>query len=349
MSQDIRKYMLVETVPLLDALRVIDGTPGQIALIHDNGRLIGTITDGDIRRAILAGTSLSETVGTIMNRNPITAPSGILRHAALRLMERRSIHQLPTIDSTGHLVGILLIDDLMHQTPNENWVVLMAGGLGNRLKPLTDDLPKPLIKVGDKPILETILLGFIAAGFTRFYMSVNYKAEMIEDYFGDGSKWGVEIQYVRESKKLGTAGALALLPERPTQPFFVMNGDLLTTMNFTQMLTYHTDHKAAATMCVREHAITIPYGVVAFDDHRFTSIREKPTERYFVNAGVYVLDPAVLTLIEPDEEIDMPTLFDRVVQAGNQASVFPLREYWIDVGRLDDLKRASDEYERVFG
>jgi NDP-sugar pyrophosphorylase family protein len=225
----------------------------------------------------------------------------------------------------------------------------MAGGLGERLKPLTNETPKPLIRIGDKPILETVLTGFIKAGFSRFFISVNYKAEMIQDFFRDGSKWGVEISYLHEKKRLGTAGALSLLPQRPDRPFFVMNGDLLTTVNFEHMLKYHSEHQAFSTVCVREHSVTVPFGVVELDDHRLISIREKPTHKYFVNAGVYLLDPGVLDFIDGNEAVDMPMLIERTIAKDKTSVVFPLREYWIDVGRVDDLQRASEEFQRIFG
>ncbi|MGT2434897.1 nucleotidyltransferase family protein [Bradyrhizobium betae] len=247
------------------------------------------------------------------------------------------------------MVEVRLIDDLALAHQSDHWVVLMAGGLGSRLKPLTDDVPKPLIRVGDKPILETVLGGFVKAGFGKFFISVNYKADMIRDYFGDGSAWGVEISYLQENERLGTAGALSLLPERPSQPFFVMNGDLLTTVNFEQMLKYHREHQAFSTVCVREHSVTVPFGVIDFDDHRLLGIREKPTQKFFVNAGVYLLDPGVLDHLDANEAVDMPTLIERTIANGKPSVVFPLREYWIDVGRLDDLQRASDEFQRIFG
>jgi NDP-sugar pyrophosphorylase family protein len=264
-------------------------------------------------------------------------------------MRRHSIHQLPIVGADGKVIEVKLIDDLALAQQSDHWVVLMAGGLGSRLKPLTDELPKPLIKVGDKPILETVLGGFVKAGFGKFFISVNYKSEMIRDYFGDGSAWGVDISYLQENERLGTAGALSLLPERPKQPFFVMNGDLLTTVNFEQLLKYHREHQAFSTVCVREHSVTVPFGVIDFDDHRLLGIREKPTQKFFVNAGVYLLDPGVLDHIAENEVVDMPTLIERTIAGGKQSVVFPLREYWIDVGRLDDLQRASDEFQRIFG
>jgi dTDP-glucose pyrophosphorylase len=342
-------FIVGEDTPLIETLRRIDKGNLQLAIVQRDGRIVGTVTDGDVRRALLGGVALDASVDLVMNRTPITAPPGITNPAALNLMRRHSIHQLPIVDADGKVIEVKLIDDLALAQQSDHWVVLMAGGLGSRLKPLTDELPKPLIKVGDKPILETVLGGFVKAGFGKFFISVNYKSEMIRDYFGDGSAWGVDISYLHENERLGTAGALSLLPERPKQPFFVMNGDLLTTVNFEQMLKYHREHQAFSTICVREHSVTVPFGVIDFEDHRLLGIREKPTQKFFVNAGVYLLDPGVLDHIAGNEVVDMPTLIERTIADGKQSVVFPLREYWIDVGRLDDLQRASDEFQRIFG
>jgi dTDP-glucose pyrophosphorylase len=342
-------FFVTESMPLIDALRRIDKGNLQLAVVERDGRIVGTVTDGDVRRALLDGVSLDTPVERVMNRTPVTARAGISNAAALTLMRRRSIHQLPIVDDDGKVIEVRLIDDIAAASQSEHWVVLMAGGLGSRLKPLTDELPKPLIRVGDKPILETVLGGFIKSGFGKFFISVNYKADMIRDYFGDGSAWGVEIEYLQEDERLGTAGALSLMPNRPTQPFFVMNGDLLTTVNFEQMLKYHREHQAFTTVCVREHSITVPFGVVDLEDHRLLGIREKPTQKFFVNAGVYLLDPGVLDHLELNEVVDMPTLIERTIAKDRLSVVFPLREYWIDVGRLDDLQRASDEFQRIFG
>ncbi|TPQ35489.1 alcohol dehydrogenase [Bradyrhizobium guangdongense] len=347
--RSLSNHCVAEETSILDTIRVIGEGSLQMALVCRDGRLLGTATDGDIRRAILASVPLSTPIAEVMNRSPITAPVGTTDPAALKLMRRHSIHQLPIIDAAGVVLDVKLIDDLALAQRSDHWVVLMAGGLGSRLKPLTDDIPKPLIRVGDKPILETVLGGFVKAGFGKFFISVNYKADMIRDYFGDGSAWGVDISYLQENERLGTAGALSLLPERPTQPFFVMNGDLLTTVNFEQMLKYHREHQAFSTVCVREHSVTVPFGVIDFDDHRLLGIREKPTQKFFVNAGVYLLDPAVLDHLGANEAVDMPTLIERTIAKGKPSVVFPLREYWIDVGRLDDLQRASDEFQRIFG
>jgi|SRR5665213_986304 len=342
-------YVVAEDTALIETLRRIDEGNLQLAVVERDGKIVGTVTDGDVRRALLSGVGLDASVARVMNRNPIVAPIGISNAAALTLMRRHGIHQLPIVDGEGRVSEVKLIDDLAVVPSDEHWVVLMAGGLGSRLKPLTDETPKPLIRVGDKPILETVLTGFVKAGFGKFFISINYKADMIREYFGDGSAWGVDISYLEERDRLGTAGALSLLPERPKQPFFVMNGDLLTTVNFEQMLKYHREHRAFSTVCVREHSVTVPFGVVDFDDHRLLGIREKPTQKFFVNAGVYLLDPGVLDHLTPNASVDMPSLIETTIAGGKTSVVFPLREYWIDVGRLDDLQRASDEFHRIFG
>src|SRR3954454_16793052 len=232
-------FIVSEDTPLIETLRRIDQGSLQLAIVERDGKIVGTVTDGDVRRALLSGIGLEASVELVMNRTPITAPAGVSNAAALNLMRRHSIHQLPVVDAEGRVIEVKLIDDLALAQQSDHWVVLMAGGLGSRLKPLTDEIPKPLIRAADKPILETVLGGFVKAGFGKFFISVNYKAEMIRDYFGDGSAWGVEIDYLQENERLATAGALSLLPARPQRPIFVMNGDLLTTVNFDQMLRYH--------------------------------------------------------------------------------------------------------------
>jgi len=342
-------HLIEAGTSIFDAMRVIGDGRLQIAIVHENGRLVGAATDGDIRRGILARVPLDSPVSSIMNRSPITAKVGITDEAALTMMRRHSIHQLPLVDENHIVRDIKFLDDLLQVRQLANWVVLMAGGLGTRLRPLTEETPKPLINIGGRPILETIIRSFATSGFSKFYLAVNYKAEMIEGYFGDGSRLGVEIRYLRESDRLGTAGALSLLPEAPSHPFFVMNADLLTSVNFRHVLNYHLEHGAPATVCVREHMVTVPFGVVLTDDHHLTGITEKPTYHHFVNAGVYVLEPRTLELVQPGRPFDMPELLKALIARGHRPAVFPLSEYWMDVGHLDDLRRASLDYEEIFG
>ncbi len=332
-----------------EALEAIDKGGVQIAIVADEeDHLRGVATDGDIRRGILKDLNLDAPVGSIMNEDPITARRQEDRQSLIDTMRARQIHQIPLVDGEGRIVGIEVLDDLLEPEARPNPVVLMAGGLGTRLRPLTEDCPKPLLEVGDKPILETILEGFIAHGFHRFYLSVNYKAGMIEDYFGNGEDWGVDISYVHEEKRLGTAGPLSLLPERPDETMIVMNGDLLTKLNYAHLLDFHREHGAVGTMCVREHETQVPYGVIETDDQYMKGIEEKPTEHYFVNAGIYVLEPETLELVPENEFFDMPDLFESLIEEGREATVFPVREYWQDVGRENDFRRVNRKYDEIF-
>lgn len=350
MRHNWEKTLVRPETPLLEGIKVLDAAATQILLVVDaDRRLLGTVTDGNIRRGLLHGISLSNTIGEVMNTHPHVARAGEDRAMLMAMMRRDRLRALPLVDTAKRVVGLEILDDLLEIKPADNWVVLMAGGEGRRLYPLTKETPKPLLRVGSKPILETIMGSFIASGFRKFFISVNYLAEQVEAHFGDGSARGVEIQYLREDRKLGTAGALRLLPERPTQPFFVMNGDILTNTDLAQLLRFHTDHSVTATMCVREHVIQVPYGVVELDGHRMTSIIEKPITRHFVNAGIYVLEPSALDTIPTDAEtFDMPQLFDSLRKNGGECGAFPIREYWLDIGRHDDFERANIEFPGMF-
>ncbi len=344
-----KDVLVLPQASVREAIQVLDSSGKQIVLVVDEQRrLLGTVTDGDVRRGILKGIDFTETVTRIMNPQPNTARMEMSRETVLATMKRKGLHHMPLVDEDGTVIGLDTLDDLIHSRSKDNWVVLMAGGLGSRLRPLTEDCPKPMLKVGNKPLLETILENFIEYGFRRFYISVNYMAEVVKSYFGDGSRFGVEIRYLHEDKRLGTAGALSLLPERPAEPFFVMNGDLLTKVNFSQLLAFHVTHDAAATMCVREYDHQVPYGVVKIENHRITGIEEKPVQRFFVNAGIYLLAPEALDLIAPDTFFDMPTLFENLMAQQRETVVFPVREYWLDVGHLADYERANGEYQSVF-
>ncbi|MFD2170091.1 nucleotidyltransferase family protein [Tumebacillus lipolyticus] len=344
-----RQILIPPTASILQAIETIDQGALQIALIvSENNRLLGTVTDGDVRRGILRGVSLDRPVADIMNDHPITASSQDTQETILATMKLRRLQQIPILDQSGIVIGVQVLADMLRAGQRDNWVVLMAGGLGTRLAPLTNECPKPLLKVGSKPLLETIMQNFIEYGFHKFYLSVNYKAEMIRDYFGDGSRFGVEIRYVHEEKRMGTAGALSLLPERPDETFFVMNGDLLTKVNFQQLLDFHGEHGAMGTMCVREYDFQIPYGVVKTDRHRLQGIVEKPVEHFFVNAGIYVLEPSCIDLIPAGEYYDMPSLFEQLIEQQRETSVFPIREYWMDIGQMADYERANGEFAEVF-
>ncbi len=341
MMRDWRSVLLTPGATLSDAIARIDASAHQIALVVDpQDRLLGVMTDGDVRRAILRGVPMSTLVEKVMNAMPLTAPQGSSDKQRLALMRRHVVHQLPIVNEARQVVGVTLIDDLIGARERPNWVVLMAGGLGTRLRPLTEQTPKPMLALHGKPILENILENLIAEGFRRFFFAVNYKADLIEQHFADGSRWGATISYLREEERLGTAGPLSLIGETPALPIVVMNGDLLTQASIANLLDYHVSLESVATMAVREYDLQVPYGVVRTTGERITSIEEKPVQKFLVNAGIYVLSPAALHHIPPRAYFDMPTLFDRLNASGARTIAFPLREYWLDIGCPQDYDQA---------
>jgi dTDP-glucose pyrophosphorylase len=317
----------------------------QIALVVDSeNKLLGTVTDGDIRKAILAGKDLNITAGEAMRSQPVTSASKTPRATILKLMREKRIHQMPLVDEQGRVVDVLTVDDMIGAAHKPNAVVIMAGGLGTRLHPLTEETPKPMLKVGGKPILETIIQSFVDQGFTNFFVSVNYKANIISDYFGDGSRLGAKISYLHEKSRLGTAGGLSLLPSDVQAPIIVMNGDLLTRISVDALLDFHERESAVATMVVREDHYQVPYGVVEVDGTQIVGVEEKPIQRHLVNAGIYVISQDGLKNIPNDTFYDMPTHFAKLSANGHRTAAFPLHEYWVDIGRLDELERAQREW-----
>lgn len=341
----IRDTTISPETPIRKAVDIIQNHPVKIALVCDeSARLLGTVTDGDVRRAIIESADLSGSVATIMNRHPKTASEQTSRRAALDYMRRIVIRHLPQIDKDGRVINLFLLDELEDVTRRDNAVVLMAGGKGVRLRPLTDNTPKPLINVGSKPVLERLIEQFIHHGFHRFYISVNYLGEKIIEYCGDGSKWGVDIQYLREREPLGTAGSLSLL-EPQAHPFIVMNSDIITRTNFRHLLARFEEGHVVGTMGVREYLYTVPYGCVSEQNGRIEGLHEKPTFRHMINAGVYVLAPSALKVIPNGQRCDMPELFDMLLDRKKPTNVYIITEEWIDIGRREDLIWA----QQVFG
>jgi dTDP-glucose pyrophosphorylase len=345
-----RDTVIGSDATILNAVQCLDRTGAQICLVCDaDGRLAGTVTDGDIRRGLLKALTLEASVTQVMNRDPLVGAPGDTPGELLEIMSRSLLRQIPIVDAQRRVIDLKVWNDLSRAGRiRDNWVILMAGGQGNRLRPLTDERPKPLLTVGRKPLLESTLEAFLVFGFRRFFISVNYKADMVKAHFGDGHRWGCEIAYLEEETQLGTAGALGLLPDRPTEPLIVMNGDVLTKVNFETLLEAHRKHQAAATMCVREYEFTVPFGVIDIEDHRIRGIAEKPVHRSFVNAGIYVLEPRALDRVPKGERLDMTELFGSLVAAGETTAAFPIWEYWIDVGRIDDFNQANFDYSRIF-
>jgi dTDP-glucose pyrophosphorylase len=325
-----------------EALETITKNSRQaVMVVDDAGRLVGIVTDGDIRRGFLRGVVIDGRVADLMNRQPVAAPAGIARTEALALMQRRSLRHLPVVDASGRLVDVMLLDDLLRPVPVPNAAVLMAGGDGSRLRPLTDAVPKPLLRVGGKPLLEILVERLKAAGVSRFFVTVRYKSELIEKHFGDGARLGVSIRYVREEVPLGTAGALARLPEPLAEPFFLVNGDILTKCDFLAMLEFHRRWRADLTVGTVPHTVEVPYGVLEVVGERLTGINEKPRLDFLINGGVYVVDPAVLPLIPRERPFDAIDLVPLLEHAGRTVVAFPIREYWLDVGQQGDFHQAN--------
>jgi dTDP-glucose pyrophosphorylase/predicted transcriptional regulator len=343
--KSIRNIMITPEMSLLEAMALLDQTALQILLVVDaQGHLLGTVTDGDIRRMILRGEKLSLPISNAMNANPITISSGKDRKSAISLMKKERIHGVPVLDKSARVVGLETESQLLWQDIENTWVVIMAGGLGMRLRPLTETVPKPMLNINGRPLLERIMEGLQNQGFRRFVLSVNYKSEMVKDHFGDGAARGVEIVYVEESKPLGTGGALSLLPERcHSENIVVMNGDLLTSLNFRHLLDYHREHGSAATMTVRDYSFQVPYGVVEVEGESFVDIIEKPAHSYFVNAGIYVLGIDQLQCIPKGVSYDLPNLFSLLKSQGKKVTIFPLYENWTDIGSMADYEMAQKD------
>jgi dTDP-glucose pyrophosphorylase len=331
------------------AIEVIDRGAKRIALVvDDDRRLLGTVTDGDIRRGILRHLSLDAPVREVMNAQPRVLPPNHRREDVLSLVGSAHVLQIPIVDDRGVLLGLETLTDLLRRPRIENPVFVMAGGFGTRLRPLTEHCPKPMLPVGGRPMLEHIIRDLSAYGFYRFYIAVHYLAEQITAYFQDGSRFGIEIQYIHEDTPLGTAGALGLLPKDAIQrPVVVVNGDIMTRVNYEALLQDHDRHTPAATVCTRQYEFQVPYGVIEHEEQQVLSIREKPVHRFFVSAGIYVLAPYVVHAIPPNTRTDMPEVLKREIGAGRSVRIFPLHEYWLDIGRPDDFELAQRDITEV--
>ena len=344
-----KNALIAPETTIFNALKIIDTSALQIALVVDEcDKLLGTLTDGDIRRGILQKIPLQKAVSEIMNTSVTVANIHDSQDKILELMKRRSLRHIPVVDDQFCVKDLKLLEHILNANFRENCVVIMAGGLGTRLRPLTEKIPKPMLKVGGKPVLETILENMIEYGFRNFFFAVNYKSEIIENYFGSGQSKGINITYLNETKQLGTAGALSLLPIKPDKTFIVINGDILTNVNFSQLLRFHEENQSIATMCVREFQYQVPYGVVHILNNRIRAINEKPTQSFFVNAGIYALEPEVLDYIPYNKDYNMPTLFSQLIEHSIETTAFPIREYWLDIGRLEDYRQADGEFSEVF-
>tara|TARA_Y100000996_G_scaffold408091_1_gene386613 strand:+ start:8863 stop:9918 length:1056 start_codon:yes stop_codon:yes gene_type:complete len=315
----------------------------QIVLIADKkNRLLGTISDGDIRRGLLSGLELSNSVLSIANLKPRVVPQTVDKRLALQIMHSNKIRQIPIVGKKNEILGIYLWDEFINLKPRENTMIIMAGGKGVRMKPFTDLCPKPMLKVGNKPMLEHIIERAKGEGINNFIISINYLGHIIKDYFGSGKKLGVKIKYLNEKSPLGTAGSLSLLTSVPKKPFLVVNGDVITGIRYGKILDFHLSQESKATMAVSLHEWQHPYGVVNMNGTQITKIEEKPISRNHVNAGVYVLSPEILKLLKKNKFCDMPELFKLIIEKKFRCVAYPVHENWLDVGKPDDYEQAKD-------
>lgn len=346
---DVTKVSLLASETIRKALIVLQETSMRLVIVVDQEqRLLGVVSDGDIRRAILNNISLNSPVTEVMNPHPVYVKKGSSKEMIYKLFREKVINRIPVLDEEGRVIEILSLENVFNLEAHKNPIILMAGGLGSRLSPLTDDCPKPLLKIGGKPILETILTNCIEQGFTNFYFSVNYKADQIKDYFEDGSKWGGRITYLEEKKRMGTAGSLKLLNCNDNLPLIVMNGDLLTKVNLCSLLDYHAQSQSLATMCVKQYDFEIPYGVIKEREGQIQTIEEKPIQSFLVNAGIYSLSQEVLSIIPEDEYFDMTQLFSLLIEKQKKTMVFPIHEYWLDIGKMQDYEKAQLDFKDRF-
>jgi dTDP-glucose pyrophosphorylase len=332
------------------AMKCVDHGSCGIALVVDReSRLLGTITDGDVRRAILAGTDLESSVSILLARKvstqypkPVTARLGTNRETLIELLHQNALRQLPVLDDEGRVADLVMLDDLIptHDLPLQ--AVIMAGGLGTRLRPLTEDTPKPMLPVGGKPLMELVIEQLCQVGIRRVNITTHYKPEKITDHFGDGGSFGVELRYVNEDKPLGTGGALGLI-DKPTEPLLVINGDILTKVDFRAMLDYHQEHRAVMTVAVKQYEIKVPYGVIECEGPRVCALKEKPQMHFLVNAGVYLLEPKVYEFIPNGEHFNMTDLIQWLLDSNQSVASFPIIEYWLDIGQLADYEQAQND------
>ncbi len=328
---------------IVDAMRALDRGGAEIALVvDDSGRLKGTLTDGDVRRAILNGAALDAPLAPHIHRNFTAVGPSTSRAEVLDLMQARTIGQIPVIDGDGVVVGLHLLREAVGVEERPNWAVIMAGGKGTRLRPITENIPKPMIRVAGRPILERLVLHLVGFGIRHIYLSINYLGHVVEKHFGDGSRFGCRIEYLRETRQLGTAGALSLLPEAPKDPLLVVNGDLVTSANTARMLDFHTAGTYAATMAVRDYLHTVPYGCVEAEGDQVRKLEEKPMLTRMVNAGIYVLDPSIVCAVPKETEVQMPTLLEQCLAKGARVGAFRIEDDWLDVGHHDQLRIARE-------
>jgi dTDP-glucose pyrophosphorylase len=334
---------------IADAIAAIDSTPARIALLVDNdGRLTSTVTDGDVRRGILAGLDAVNSVSALTRfratqyMKPVVANVSSSADEQQRIMIREEVRHLPLIDDSGRLAGLVLLTDLVDEQEREVSAVVFAGGFGARLSPLTDEMPKPMLPIGGRPILEWVIDQLKASNVRDVMITTHYRPESISEHFGDGEKFGIGISYAHEPKPLGTAGGLRLM-DRPQHPILIINGDILTDLNFRDMINFHVEHDAEMSVAVRKYQTRVDYGIVETDGIKITSLAEKPTLDFFINAGIYVLEPSCFDHLPSNGRFDMTDLIGKLLESNRNVISFPVREYWLDIGQRADYEKAVQD------
>lgn len=342
---DWQEVVLTPLSNIRDAMRTLDETALRIAIVCDeNNRLLGTVTDGDIRRGLLKNSDMQDSVSAVMNQSPRTVTRSHTRQQRIDIMDQYDLLALPIIDDNGQLIGLETLHQVLQPKKRDNPIFIMAGGFGTRLRPLTDNCPKPMLRVGDKPMLEHLINQFRALGFHDFYISTHYMPEIIHTHFGDGRKWNINITYIHESTPLGTGGALGLLPkDLPELPLIMMNGDVLTKVDFKRLLEHHESNDFDATMCVREIEHKVSFGVVESENDLITAMVEKPTYRYHINTGIYVLSPECVASVEPNTKVDLPTLLAQRMTQEEKVGIYTSYDYWLDIGQMADYQKAQQD------
>jgi len=336
-----RRAILPVDSNIEQVIRILNEVALKIVLVTDaNGVLVGTISDGDIRRGLLKGLNIGSSIESIIHHGPIVVSLEVSRELVRKMMVANKIQQIPIVDENMHVIGLHLWDEINEPSQRSNTIVIMAGGKGSRLHPETENCPKPMLPIAGKPILEHIINRAKSEGFSHFILAIYHLGYMIQDYFGSGQEFGVKIDYLRETSPLGTAGALSLLDPIPNSAFIVTNGDVITDVKFGELLEFHHENGASATMAVRMHEWQNPFGVVKTQGIEITSYEEKPISRSYINAGVYVIEPSFLALLNKSERYDMPTLFESIQRKGERVIAFPIHETWLDIGSPEDLKFA---------
>jgi dTDP-glucose pyrophosphorylase len=338
------KVLVPVGAPLRTAMEVIDVSGLEIAMVVDqHRRLKGVLTDGDIRRALLGGAELTDSVDPHVQSRFTSVRSSTGRNEVLDIMRARSFSQIPVVDDEGRVIGLHLLKEMIGNVDRPNWAIIMAGGRGERLRPITDSIPKPMVQVAGRPILERIVLHLVGFGITRIFLAVNYMSDVIQDHFADGSRHGCRIEYLQEDFSLGTGGALSLLAERPVDALLVLNGDILTQVDVGSMLDFHRDGGYKATIGLRDYSYKVPYGVVEVDRDRVVDIREKPSHVWSANCGIYVIQPDLVSRVPRGEYFRMPDLMGDCLKRGEPVGGYPVEGDWMDIGRPGELQRARGE------